>query len=407
MKKRFLASLAVAIFTAFTLTACANKTSQSATSADATTTVSQGEEETTTEATSGIPTYEKTPNINADMETMKTWDIIKEIKTGINIGNSLDCEKGAMVFSQPYVWETAWLNPKITESWVDACIEAGFNIIRIPVSWGEHVTPNNYQIVETWMKRVQEVVDYAYNKGVYVILNNHHGSWNYPYYDNQEAACNEMRIIWAQIAERFKDYDEHLIFEGENEPRKVGTPLEWNGGDREGREVVNAMNMAFVETIRNAGGSNPYRLLMIPGYAAAATKEALAAIEVPDDDRIIVSVHAYTPYNFALNTSGSASWDNQTGDIDYLMSTIKTLFIDKNIPVIIGEYGAVSKDNEEERAAWAKYYLTEAKKINVPCVWWDNGLTSGNGERLGLINRKTNEVSYPKILEAIQSVYAN
>lgn len=352
-------------------------------------------------------TYEITENINKDMENMKAADIVSQMKLGISIGNSLDSTNSGIIrIDQPWKWETAWGNPKITKELVDALVDAGFNTIRIPVSWTDHLAPEpDYLIVESWMDRVQEVVDYAYDRGVYVILNLHHEDWNYPYYDNQEKACEIMEAVWIQIAERFKDYDERLIFEGQNEPRKVGTSLEWNGGDQEGWDVVNATNKAFIKTIRNSGGSNPYRILMIPDYAANSTI-ALEHLEVPEDDeRIVVSVHAYTPYNFALNANGTAEWNNDTQDIDTLMSKLKTLFTDKGIPVIIGEFGAVNKDNAEERAQWLKYYMSAAKEIGVPCFWWDNGSFKSNGENLGFIDRLTNEIICPELLEAMKEVY--
>ncbi|MCM1308647.1 MAG: glycoside hydrolase family 5 protein, partial [Butyrivibrio sp.] len=326
---------------------------------------------------------------------------------GISLGNSLDSTNSGIIrVEQPWKWETAWKNPKLTEELVDALVDAGFTTIRIPVSWTDHLAPEpDYLIVESWMDRVQEVVDYAYDRGVYVILNLHHEDWNYPYYDNQEKACEIMRAVWGQIAERFKDYDEHLIFEGQNEPRKVGTSLEWSGGDEEGWDVVNATNKAFIETIRSSGGSNPYRMLMIPDYAANSAV-ALEHLEVPeDDDRIIVSVHAYTPYNFALNANGTAEWNNDTREIDELMTRLKTLFTDKGIPVIIGEFGAVNKDNTEQRAQWLKYYMSAAKEIGVPCFWWDNGYFNLDGENLGFIDRRTYEIKFPELLEAMKEVY--
>ena len=186
----------------------------------------------------------------------------------------------------------------------------------------------------------------------------------------------------------------------------MGTSLEWSGGDQEGWDVVNATNKAFIETIRSSGGSNPYRILMIPDYAANSTT-ALPHLEVPEDDeRIIVSVHAYSPYNFALNANGPAEWNNDTYDIDTLMSSLKSLFIDKGIPVIIGEFGAVNKENTEQRVQWVKYYLNAAKEIGVPCFWWDNGSFSGNGENLGIIDRNTCEIKFPELVEAMKEVYS-
>lgn len=339
------------------------------------------------------------------MENLTAMDVVKDMKIGWNLGNTLDATKSsAEVDADPSVFETAWGNPVVTQELIDAVLDAGFNVIRIPVTWTGHFgNAPDYTITESWLDRVQEIVDYAYEKGAYVIINMHHEEWNEPYYDNEETACKIMTALWSQIAERFAEYDEHLIFEAQNEPRKKGTDVEWTGGDQEGWDVVNATNQAFINTIRSAGGCNPYRMLMIPGYAANSSV-ALSHIEVPeDDDRIIVSVHAYEPYNFALNTGGTSEWNQDTDAMDALMTNLQELFLDKGIPVIIGEFGALSKDNEEERAAWAQYYLTAASEIGVPCIWWDNGLIIGDGERFGLISRYTYKCVFPDLLEAMMS----
>lgn len=412
IKKRFGAMLLIAAVALSALCGCAGSGASSSgqnTTAEVVTPAQTEGAEPVTDGETERETYENTENINKDMESMKASDIVSQMNLGISIGNSLDSTNSGIIrVDQPWKWETAWGNPKITEELVDALVDAGFTTIRIPVSWTDHLAPGpDYLIVESWMDRVQEVVDYAYDRGVYVILNLHHEDWNYPYYDNQEKACEIMEAVWRQIAERFKDYDEHLIFEGQNEPRKVGTSLEWNGGDKEGWDVVNATNKVFIETIRSSGGSNPYRMLMIPDYAANSAI-AMEHLEVPEDDgRIIVSIHAYTPYNFALNANGPAEWNNDsdTQDIDTLMSSIKRLFTDKGIPVIIGEFGAVNKDNAGARAEWLKYYMSSAKEIGVPCFWWDNGSFNSNGENLGFIDRRTYEIKYPELLEAMKEVY--
>lgn len=345
----------------------------------------------------------KKENINKDMEAMNAMDVVKDMKIGISIGNTLDSTRTDITRMDPaYKFETAWGNPVITQELIDTVLDSGFNVVRIPVSWTNHLAPApDYTITESWMERVRAVVDYAYNKGAYVILNLHHEDWNYPYYDNLDAASAQMEAVWKQIADVFQDYDEHLIFEGQNEPRKVGTNLEWNGGDEEGWEVVNKTNKVFIDTVRASGGSNPYRMLMVPGYGANSTV-GIKHIEVPEDDnRVIISVHAYEPYDFALNTNGRSEWNHDTDAIDTLMKNLKELFIDKDMPVIIGEFGAMNKDNDADRIQWASYYVGEAKKIGIPCIWWDNGLFTGDGERFGLIDRHSLECKYPDLLEAL------
>jgi len=339
------------------------------------------------------------------IETITASELVNEMKIGWNLGNTMDSLNSSAIKKLPARnWETAWGNPVTSKELIDAVIAEGFNVIRIPVSWNDHILiSDNWKIEEGWMDRVQEIVDYAYDQGVYVILNTHHESWYGTYYDKEEKSSEILAAVWSQIAERFQDYDEHLIFEGLNEPRKIGTEVEWNGGDQEGWDVVNHLNTVFVQTIRESGGNNPYRILMIPSYAANCW-EAVKHLEVPDDNKIIVSVHAYEPYDFALNVQGRGTWDQDTANIDAIMSSLDTLFISKGIPVIIGEFGALYKNvegNEEERAAWVEYYVREAAKIGVPCIWWDNGAFEGDGELLGLIDRETCQWKYPLIVEGM------
>lgn len=337
------------------------------------------------------------------IEMSNTLNFVKNIRVGISIGNTLDSTSADLPGdAAPGAFETAWGNPVITKELVDAILDSGFNLIRIPVSWKDHLgDAPDFIINISWLDRVQEVVDLAYGRGAYVILNVHHEDWNYPYYDNRDAACGKMRAVWSQICSRFAEYDEHLIFEGQNEPRKVGTELEWNGGDREGWDVVNDTNRAFVETVRSGGGHNPERYLMIPGYGANCTV-GIKHIELPEDERLIVSVHAYEPYEFALQIPGRRDWNHDTQAIDRLMGDLKELYIDRGVPVIIGEFGAMNKeDNEEQRAEWVRYYVAAAGKIGVPCAWWDNGLFQGEGELFGLFDRHDGSVAYPKVLAGL------
>ena len=334
-------------------------------------------------------------------------ELVKELKIGWNLGNTLDATGGGALLTS----EMSWGNPKTKEEMIIAVKEAGFNVVRIPISWGNHLGPEpDYIINNAWLDRVNEVVDYAINNDLYVIINMHHEEWHFPSYDNYETASTILTKVWAQIAERFKSYDEHLIFEGMNEPRMKGTPQEWTGGNPEARDVINKLNQDFVDTIRNSGGNNPYRHLMIPTYAASSDPKTWKDFVIPDDDKVIVSIHAYTPYNFALNKNGTDKWSptnrNDTREIDSLMDNLYNTFISKGQPVILGEFGAMDKNNLEDRVAWAKYYVQKAKEKGIPCIWWDNGAFTGSGELFGLLDRRTLEWKYPEIVEALMSPWA-
>lgn len=346
-------------------------------------------------ASSGSDTAKNTISSSGD-----ALDFVKNIKIGWNLGNTLDCT-GSWI-NGDLAHETAWGNPKTTEDMIKAVKKAGFNAVRIPTSWGEHLDSKN-NISKEWLDRVQTVVDYAYKNDMYVILNTHHeGWWFVPSKDSKETS-ERFTSIWKQISERFKDYDEHLIFEGLNEPRTEGSAKEWSGGTAEERKVINKYNRLFVETVRKSGGNNKLRYLMITPYAANCDGAAINELEVPDDSRIIISVHAYLPYDMALNTGSTVSTftDNDKNVIDSMLKGLSDKFISKGIPVIIGESGSLNKKNDDERAKLAKYYVSAAKKAGIPLFWWDNGNDSSSGEAFLLLNRKTAKMEHDKIVKAL------
>jgi len=360
---------------------------------------------TPTDAATPTPTVSPTPAMTADMDDIKSIDLIKEFTVGWNLGNTLDATGGTMNSS-----ETSWGNPKATQELIDTVIAAGFNVIRIPVTWGNHLGAG-YQINDKWMARVKEVVDYAYNRGVYVILNTHHEDWITTKEEDYEENSKKLCIIWQQIAEEFRDYDEHLLFEGLNEPRNIGSSQEWTGGTAKERVVVDKLNTDFYKTVRATGGNNSIRSLVFTSYGGNPSETACKAVTLPKDDYVIMNVHSYSPYNFALNTSGTDKWSadnkNDTNDINWLCQTLKKLYVDKGIAVIIDEFGNVDKDNTAARAENNKYYVQVMKDAGIPCVIWDNGVLKKpkSGEALGLIDRTTYEWVYPEIIDAIMSVF--
>lgn len=339
-------------------------------------------------------------DVNDEIRDISSAELIKEIKIGWSLGNTLDAYASNDVSS-----ETSWGNPVTTKEMITAVKDAGFNIVRIPTTWYNHMDENG-TVDESWMNRVQEVVDYAYSQDMFVILNIHHEDWHDPYYDTADATFEKLKSLWTQIGTHFAGYDECLIFEGMNEPRKRNTPQEWNGGDKEGHDVVNRMNAAFVSAIRALGGNNAKRHLMLPTYGASPSGGAIADFVLPEgDDKLIVSIHAYLPYTFALGENladrNFVPDEGNAYEILNLMDSLKTNFIDKDIPVIIGEFGARSKGNTNIRAAWAEYYVSKAHEIGVPCVLWDNQAFSGNGENFGMLDRNTCTWKYPEIVEGL------
>lgn len=318
---------------------------------------------------------------NDPMNITSAKELVAQMKVGWNLGNTLDSTGGEGVGA-----ETSWGNKTTTKVMIDTVSKAGFNVFRVPVSWGTHMD-ENYVVDEAWMDRVQEVVDYGYDNGMYVILNTHHEEWYMPKEEFAEENLKQLEKLWEQIAERFKGYGERLIFEGVNEPRLRGESAEWTG-TAEARDIVNQYAETFVKTVRASGGNNAERALMLTPYAASSSPENLKALKIPENaGNVIVSVHAYLPYSFALDTKGTKVYNPRNNEIPGLFKNIKEIFLDNDIPVIIGEFGSVNKENTEDRVKCVTDYLTAAKEAGVPCVWWDNGAYRGQGENFGLLIR--------------------
>ena len=262
---------------------------------------------------------------NADTEA-----ILEDMGLGWNLGNSLDAIGGSGLDT-----ETSWSNPKTTQALIDKVKSLGFNTVRVPVSWGKHVSGSNYTIDSAWLARVKEVVDYCYKNDMYVILNIHHdtkssasdsGAGYYPRSSVYSSSEKFVTSVWSQAAEYFKDYDYHLIFETLNEPRLIGTSYEWwfskwsvPSEVKDAIDCINKLNQKAVDTIRVAGSNNRGRLIMCPGYDASIDGATVSGFKLPTDisgnkNRIAVSVHAYSPYNFAMNV-GSGSTSSYTSSI--------------------------------------------------------------------------------------------
>ena len=337
----------------------------------------------------------------AELSGNTATELVSFIGTGWNLGNTLDATGGGNSLYS----ETSWGNPKTTKAMIDAVKKQGFNTVRVPVSWGNHTTGNNFTIDSQWLARVKEVVDYCIDNDMYVILNIHHDTSTQYYYPSSKYKTQSVKFvksIWTQVAKYFKDYDQHLVFETLNEPRLVGTGDEWwfnvnypNDNVRDSISVINTLNQTAVNAIRAAGGKNNDRCIMVPGYGASIDGCTTSTFKLPNDstpNRLIVSVHAYTPYNFALNANGTAEFKNNLkSEVDYLYSTIKSHFIDKDIPAIIGETSASNKNNKAERLKWAQYYMGKSAEYGVPCMLWDNNVFNGSdrGECHGHLNRST------------------
>lgn len=346
---------------------------------------------------------------------------VKDMTVGWNLGNTLDAIGNGSLYS-----ETSWGQPKTTKEMIDGLANSGIKTIRIPTSWAKHMDKKTYTINPEWMKRVKEIVDWAIEDGMYVILNDHHDNFNNPakmpacagYYPNEKNKIESERFLlnlWTQVAVAFNNgYDEHLIFETLNEPRLCGTGHEWwfdqNAAEcKEAANCLNEYNQLILDAIRKTGGNNQKRYVSCPGLAASPDSALNPAFKLPEDDekgKLILSVHMYTPYNFAMASPGDKNFTSaHQADLGRYFSRLNASFVSKGIPVIIGEMGATNKDNIEERVKWFNYFLTQSRKYGMTSCLWDNGAweirNNDYNEKYGYYNRREQTWYFPEILNAM------
>jgi endoglucanase len=349
--------------------------------------------------------------------------IVDEMKTGWNLGNTLEATGSRSLSS-----ETSWGQPKTTKKMIDGLAASGIKTIRIPVSWSNHIIDRQYTIDPAWMTRVKEIVDWAIEDGLYVILNTHHdcyeknavmpyGKGYYPTSVNYEESERFLVNTWAQISLAFnKSYDEHLIFETVNEPRLRGTNHEWtfdkNCPDcKDAAECLNKLNQAALDTIRASGGNNARRFVITPALQASPSAAFSDAFKIPVDKKNgksnqIVAVHMYSPYNFAMASPGITKYTNRVGsEVAVTFKKLNETFIQNGYAVIIDEYGAVNKNNLEDRVQWFHAFLKYSRQYGITSCLWDNAnwKVTGNDyyEHFGFYNRKQQTWYFPEILEAI------
>ena len=336
----------------------------------------------------------------------------ERIYSGINIGNSLDA------FSGSRANETGWGNPPISQELMNGIKSAGFDIVRIPVTWsGWFDNAPDYLINRYLLARVAEVVNMANNAGLKAVINLHHdgaegaGGVNWLSMNtalrstaDYERVTFQFVQIWKQIALYFKNYGDWLIFESCNEIH------DGNWGNSNYAlllpqfEILNKWNQFFTDTVRRSGGNNETRFLVIPGYVTNIRHTVGNNFVLPQDSvpgRLIVTFHYYDPYQFGIEGSRS-NWgtdaDKKQVDDDFAQLS---KFTDIGIPVVLGECGAVLQlypnDQAKEgiarqsRFEYLPHIFATAKKYGIVPIYWDNGATRGNGEKFGLFNRITGQ----------------
>ena len=342
------------------------------------------------------------------------WKMLDKFGLGWNLGNQMDAHNNGVA------GETAWGNPKATQATFTKVKAAGFTTVRIPVTWLGHIgDAPEYKIEEAWLNRVAELVGYAENAGLNAVINIHHDGGDSKYWLNIKGAAKNAEIqaqvlaqidaVWTQIAEKFKDKGDFLVFEAFNEIHDGG----WGWGDNQNDggkqyQCLNEWNQKFVDAVRATGGNNATRILGIPAYCTNVDI-AINSFVMPEDaveNRLMVSVHSYDPYDYALSATKS-EWghtaDNSkkvAGDNELQIRTmfekIYVNFIQKGIPVYMGEFGCVNRATEREQAFqqyYLKYFTKAAKVYGVPCFIWDNGAKGAGNECHAFIDHATGEYS--------------
>ena len=342
-------------------------------------------------------------------------DLAGRIRLGWNLGNALEAIGG----------ETGWGNPPVTRELLRLVKESGFDAVRIPASWDQYADPATAKIDPSWLHRVREVVRYALDGGMPVILNIH---WDGGWLENNVTAAQQagntakQRAYWQQIATHFRDFDERLMFASANEP---------NVEDAKQMAVLYAYHQAFVDAVRCTGGKNAFRVLVVQGPRTDIELTDELWTGMPFDvlpGRMMAEVHFYTPWNFAgleeaqpwgnpfyywgagnhsaTDPAHNPTWGEEDA-VDALLGTMRRKFVDRGIPVVVGEYAATRRTHLEgddlalhlrSRARWVEYVTRQSLVNGLLPFYWDNG---GLGNfACGIFDRNTVSVFDRQILDA-------
>lgn len=383
---------------------------ESSVTSTASTTAAEPTSKSTESSTDTTKANENKPSQTAGkMRNITSQQLVEDMTFGWNLGNTLDvCQAdrdgdgkiNEHVEAGEKVDETLWGNPKATKDLFTSLKKNGVNAVRIPVTWRDHMDSNG-NIDREWMDRVQQVVDYAYSQGMYVIINVHHDGGGDPKFGawiieesqkDYNTFLKKYKNVWKQIAERFKNYSDYLIFESMNE---VGFDTLYNKNKADAYNLINKINQDFVDIIRATGGNNAKRHLLIAGYYTDIERTCDSLYKMPDDKagRCILSVHYYTPWDFCT-CDRKHTWgtNSEVWQMETLIGKMKKNFVDKGIPVIIGEYAASGSDLSS-----CIFFIEKLNKLcsdyGIATFIWDSG---------SQVNRKTYKWRTPQYLEALK-----
>lgn len=334
--------------------------------------------------------------------TLAAGNALKLLSPGLNVGNTLEAIPN----------ETSWGNPPPNVTFFEAVRAAGFKSVRIPVAWAQHADAKD-NIESEWISHVGDVVKMAIGQGLYVVVNIHSGGdWLQPTYAQQSSANLRLKRLWLQIANYFKDFDDHLLFAGTNE---VHVKDVYSPATQENAEVQNGFNQLFVSVVRSTRGRNLNRFLVVQGYNTNIDDTVRINATLPKDPtpgRIMMEVHYYTPYDFTLNDKSSiwqwgthatvpAATTSGTNEayVDAQFQDVKSHFVEKGVPVILGEYAAGLKMKfpgmNRYRKDWDEYVTRSAYAHGIVPMVWDIGIDTG------LFNRRTGVQQDPEVIKLI------
>lgn len=319
------------------------------------------------------------PQPPATRAELDAWSAAKLMGTGVNIGNTLE---------NTATWETGWGNPPITKAFVDRLAELGFKTVRVPVAWDTYARDG--RIDRAKLERVGQVVDWVTAAGMFCVINIH---WDRGWIDSgnkarfgkafhtfSPEADRKFRSYWTQIATYFADRDQRVIFEGLNEE----TNFEGAGSEAEAYTTLGRVNQAFIDTVRNTGGNNRKRLLIIAGYTTDIDKTATNQFVLPHDavpDKLLLSIHYYTPWSFAGLTRDEngqkvqMTWGTaeDVAELRRKFGKLEDYSARKNIPVFLGEFGAAKSKDPASRVKWMTAVALTARSRGMVPVLWDTG----------------------------------
>lgn len=360
------------------------------------------------------PNYNTNP-LPADIVGMKSTasEIAAKMGLGWNIGNALEAIGG----------ESAWGSPKITKAYINFIKKSGFNSIRIPCSWSQYSDPKTGEVSKVWLDRVKELVQYCVEDNMYVLINIH---WDGGWLENNVTEVKKtennakQKAFWEQIATYLRNFNQHLIFASANEP---------NVEDAAQMAVLTSYHQTFIDAVRATGGKNAYRILVLqgPGTDIAKTNSLMNTLPVDTvANRLMVEVHNYTPFPFTL-LEKDADWSKmffywgnnhhsaiepdrnatfgEESDQDKSFQELKTKFVDKGIPVILGEYGAYRRKGSSQLPLdmtahqnavdyWITYITKKSIDTGVVPFFWDIG---------GAIDRSNNKILDQRTIDAIKA----